>query len=175
MLVLVIVSTSSATSETSGNEVPSDSLLYISDIDTRWHLENSDEAHFALLETRMIGHFDDWRERYSEQVLGFGVRTDLIEMSHEDLEFLKKLLLDPGSYVPGMKLCAMAGDAVVYFRGPSGEVTVVFELWCGRVHAYNRTTLIRTWGNVDPIVVQLRNLARKYFSDDEYVQIRLAD
>ena len=163
----------SSWSGTTVKETIADSLLYINDADTRWHLANSDEAHFALLSPRMIVNEKGWRNLYSKQVLGFGVRTDAVELTDEDRETLKTLLLDPSNYVSGYKPCAMAGDAVAFFRDPYGEVTVVFELWCGRVHAFDGITLRKTWGNVDPVLSQLRSLAKKYFPNDEYLREEL--
>ena len=139
--------------------------------DLSYHIRTSDEAYLVLLDRLPIANLPDWRDRFSGQILGFGIRTPRKPLSDVDVVAAKTLLLDPASWGTEEKACLIAGDAALLMRGPKGEVTIMLELWCGRAHVRDDTGMCLTaYGQIDAVCKEFRALASKYFPDDEYLQ-----
>jgi hypothetical protein len=153
------------------DESPPSLSLGITEADLRFNLQSVDEAHLVLLEPSHIANDPGWRAHFSGQVFGYGVRTEPQVVSKADVERIKALLLDSSSWIEGEKSCETAGDAALFMRSPFGEVTIMLELWCARAHVVSETMeCLRAYGQIDPIAKELRNLTRRYFPNDTYLQ-----
>jgi hypothetical protein len=108
------------------NPEPPSVTAQVLNADLAYQIRTADEAYLVLLDRRLISNVTDWRERYSGQILGFGVRTARQSVSPADVEAMKSLLLNPTSWIGQEKLCVTAGDAALMMRGPKGEVTIMF-------------------------------------------------
>jgi len=138
--------------------------------DLRYHVQSADEGYFVLLDKLGIVNEPNWRKRFSGQILGFGIRTRRQPLTEDDLQHAKALLLDPSNWGTDEKPCEIAGDAALIVRGPAAEVTIMFELWCGRAHVRDETMrCLAAYGQIDAIAPDFRALVRKYFGADEYL------
>jgi hypothetical protein len=143
----------------------------ITNVDIRLQLQEADEATIVLLNDLGITNDRAWREHFSGQVFGFGIRTAPMSVTPQDLARIKDILLDASSYEMQDKDCSMQGDAALMMRSPIGEVLVMFELGCGRVHIVVQTDgCLSFYGQVDPKTRDLILLARKYFENDEHLR-----
>ena len=144
-------------------------IYTIAEIDLQYHIRSADEAEMMLLDTSGISNDRQWRKNFSGQVLGFGIRSERKTLEDADLARVKELLLDEASYFDGGNTCLVAGDAALLMRSPIGEVLIMFELWCNRIHIRVETRLSGAFrGYISPITPELRELVHKYFEDDEY-------
>ncbi|MGQ0721725.1 MAG: hypothetical protein ACT4PE_09150 [Candidatus Eiseniibacteriota bacterium] len=143
-------------------------LTWQTEQDVAYRLSQCDAAQVMLLDERGIFNLEDWRGDFDRQVMGDGVRSEVVDMLPASVERLKSLLLEPTHYVPGDKLCLISGDAALLFRGPQGEVEVMLELWCSRVH-FRIATGCRLIENVDPVQTELIGIVRRHFPGDEYL------
>lgn len=167
-LAVMVTSVSWSAGQMRSKPTPSHEVL---PADLRYHLESADEGYFVLLDKVGIVNEPNWRERFSGQVLGFGIRTPRQTLTQDDVRHAVALLVDTTNWGTDAKACDLAGDAALILRGPAAEVTVMFELWCGRAHVRDETRrCLAAYGQIDAIAPAFRVLVRRYFADDEYLK-----
>jgi hypothetical protein len=133
----------------------------------RLQVETSDRVDVVLLHHGPVDYYADWMECFYGRMLGFDIRTAHIPMSASDAEESKLLLLDSSLWSTRQTKCSVAGDAGLILRGPAGEVQVMLELWCARVHLLSQGLsgeCVR--GNIDAMQPRLLELVRKYYPED---------
>lgn len=140
----------------------------LQDVNLRHQLESLDEATIVLLDGLPIYNNPAWRDSFPlGQVGGFGVRTEAEPISNEDLERLKELLLWVAPFDGLTKGCIQSYDTAIRGKGPTGEVEVAIELWCGRMSVRSETAWSSVEScNIDAIVDELSALVARYFPED---------
>jgi len=137
--------------------------------DHAYFLRSATRAQVALLDRVEVCNYPDWQDRFDQVVMSFGVRTPYMELSRDDMERIVRLLTDASYELPeGVDdACSTHGDSTILFRGPAGEMTVMLELWCGRVRfrinsSFCRDEMIR----LGPARKDVIAMVRSYFPDD---------